>query len=181
MDSVNRLKVPLLRAVQAEGKYPAYYQNYYSYLNPNAGAEDLLNAYRQSTNFWQELGEDKADYAYEKGKWTLKQMLQHIIDTERVFGYRMLLIARESEPQLQGFDHDRYALDAGAEDRNWSAIVAEYLSQRKSIMHLVASFKAEAFRKEGVMGEQRINLAAIAWVIAGHDLHHQRIVRERYL
>ncbi len=124
---------------------------------------------------------EKADYAYAEGKWTLKELLQHCIDTERIMVYRALCIARGEKQSLPGFDENSYAAASNANIRTWEGLVEEMQLVRKSTILMFDSFNEEQLQQRGSANNHPITCNALGFIIAGHFLHHERIVKERYL
>lgn len=127
-----------------------------------------------------DLSEEQAMFRYEPEKWTVKELLVHMADSERVFAYRALRIGRGDETPLPGFDEQSYAATSGANERPLSDIVAELESVRAATSSLLASFDEEALSRRGVANARVVSARALAWVIAGHWAHHDRILSERY-
>ena len=126
------------------------------------------------------LGEEKAGYRYAPGKWSIKQVVGHITDGERVFTYRLLAIARGEKQSLPGFEENDY-VDNGNFDAHPLAELAEGLATtRRATLALMRSLDDEAWQRRGVANNNPISARAIAWVTAGHERHHLNVLRERY-
>ncbi len=168
-------------AAPVPGTYPPYYDNYISLVNE----EDVLTALEQQQSFidhfFNSIDEHKAGYAYAPGKWTLKQLLQHLIDSERIFSYRALTFARKDAASLPGFEENDYAEVSNANVRQWSALCKEMKAVRQSTIALFESFSAENMLSSGIANENPITVVALGYAIAGHVYHHKRIIEERYL
>ncbi len=166
---------------QASITAPDYFNRYISLVD-----EDNLNkAIRKNSKKFRQLlkaiPEKKSGYAYADGKWTLKQLLQHIIDAERIFTYRALWFARQDEQPLSGFDENAWASHADASGREWKEMIDEFRAVRKSTEYLFTSFSDDELRGSGLSGGNLINVTALGYVCVGHVDHHMRIIRERYL
>lgn len=120
-------------------------------------------------------------YSYAPGKWSVKQVVQHVIDTERVMGYRALRFARNDATLLPGFNEDAWAAQATAEERSLADLIVEAAAQRASTKHLFASFNPEMLLRSGIANNASCTTRATGWIIVGHMLHHARIINERYL
>jgi uncharacterized damage-inducible protein DinB len=131
--------------------------------------------------FLQSIPEEKATYAYAEGKWTVKQVLQHLIDTERVFAYRAMAISRGETQSLPGFDENIYAENATAENRSIESLTEEYVTVRKSTILLYKYLTNEGLLRIGTASNHPINANSFAFIIVGHELHHRGIINERYL
>jgi hypothetical protein len=157
---------------------------YHSYLRPVADRDlqQLMDEHLQPlSDSLRGLTEDEWSYAYAPGKWTLKELVQHLIDAERIFSYRALCIAREDPRPLPGFDENAYADNCMANERNGAAILDELNAVVKSTRALFGSFNEKQLAASGVANGAPITVNAVGYIIAGHALHHSRIVRERYL
>jgi hypothetical protein len=136
---------------------------------------------------FEELGSDlssipdeKGDFAYAPGKWTICQLLQHAIDTERIFAYRALCIARGETQPLPGFDENEYARMAGTGKRTPAKLKEEFLTVRQSTLQLFGGFDDAALARCGTANGNPISVHALAYIIVGHWRHHAGILRERY-
>ncbi len=124
---------------------------------------------------------DKADYAYAPGKWTIKELLGHITDTERILVFRLISFARGEEAILPGFDEDAYVKKANFSLRTLDNLCEELLVLRKANMFLFNSLTVEDLDRRGIANHQEMTVRALVFVIAGHIIHHQNIIKERYL
>ena len=120
-------------------------------------------------------------YRYAPGKWTMKDILAHIMDDERVFAYRALRFARHDKTDLAGVDQDRDAEYAGANDRDINDLLEEYRNVRASSISLFKGFSDEAFMRTGKASGYNVSVRALAYLIAGHELHHLNVMMDRYL
>lgn len=128
------------------------------------------------------INEEQSQSRYEPGKWTLREALGHINDTERVFCFRCFWIARAGgESPLPGFDQDVFAAHAGSDARSWASHVEEFRVIRASTMAMLKSLPAEAWSRAGTVSDYRITVRALAYMVAGHAEHHRRILVEKYL
>ena len=125
-------------------------------------------------------GEARGDHRYAPGKWTVKEVVGHLADTERVFAFRALWLGRGDTTPLPGFEQDDWVPLAACGRRGLAEIVEELRRVRAASLALFAGFSDEAWRRRGVAADAEIVVSAFAWVIAGHELHHRRILRERY-
>lgn len=163
------------------GDFPAHFQGYIGKVEIESASE-LIEQYGNTLEaFYTGLPEAKADYAYAPGKWTLKDLLQHIVDTERIMSYRLLRIARKDETPLASFDENSYAEHANTAGRSFSSIKEEFLTVRKSTDLLLKSLQPEQLAHAGVASGNRITANALAYIIFGHMLHHKSVIEERYL
>lgn len=123
---------------------------------------------------------EKHDYRYAEGKWTVKDMLQHIIDTERIFAYRALRIARGDKSHLPGYEQDDYVDPAKANDRSFEDMLEDYKACRASTMALFKSFDEEMLVQIGTASGGPMSARAAGYIIVGHELHHMEVLQERY-
>lgn len=143
---------------------------------------DLLTDAKKSTHvMFSNIPAHKEEYAYEEGKWTIKEVVQHMIDTERVFQYRLIAFARGERQALPGFDQDDYAKLAFANDRILDDLANEFRTVRESTLYIINNLKPEVLDFTGTASNNPITVRAVIYVIAGHEQHHLRILRERYL
>lgn len=164
------------------GEYPEYAIKYLNYL-PND--INLIDHLIQNLNSFiaviESIPENKLLYRYEQSKWTTKEVLLHIIDTERVFTYRALAYARGDETLLPSFQENIYAEHSNANERNITDIIDELKSIRLATISLFKSFSQEQFAIIGKTTETNMSVSALAFLILGHTLHHIQILQEKYL
>ena len=157
---------------------------YHNYIN-QVPEDDLIIAFDKQgaalIRFLGNIPSDKYDYRYAEGKWTIKEVLQHIIDAERVFAYRALRFARKDSTPLPGFDENLFALNAKASDRRWDKLMEELKIVRRSSELLFQSFDEEQLQSNGISSNSPNYVLAIGFIIIGHAMHHQKIIKERYL
>lgn len=127
------------------------------------------------------IPEDKIDYRYAEGKWTVREVLCHMLDAERVFAYRALRFARNDSTVLPSFDENSYAPEANAGGRSMKKIADEFTHVRASTVDLFEGFTEEMLRRHGLAGSNDISVLAYGFAIAGHEAHHRKILQERYL
>ena len=128
-----------------------------------------------------EISEEKETYRYAEGKWTIKEIIGHITDTERIFGYRALCIARGEENPLPGFDENLYSLNANFNNRSLYDLVHEFSVVRESNLVMFRSFDEDAKKRKGIANNNKVSIQALLFMILGHEIHHVKIIRERYL
>jgi uncharacterized damage-inducible protein DinB len=126
------------------------------------------------------LPAERADFAYAPGKWTLREVVAHLADCERVFAYRALSFGRGDVAPLPGFDQEEWQPQAHAGDRPWAELVGELAAVRAATGYLVRSFAPADWLRSGVASDATVTVRALVWVIAGHELHHRRVLAERY-
>ena len=160
-------------------EYPAWAETYIKLVGEDV-VELLEKQAIEFPDFINSLIE-KADYAYAPGKWTIKELIGHIIDTERVFVYRLMCFARGEQHALPGFEEDDYVTNAHFSDRSLLSLSEEFAHLRKSNLYLIKSFTEKELNRSGTASERQITVRAILFVMAGHIIHHVGIIKERYL
>ena len=165
-----------------EGEYAPYTIRYIGLL-PDDGLvlQHLEDNLKSTTAFILSLPEEKLTSRYAEGKWTIKEILVHIIDDERIYAYRALRFARNDKTELPGFEQDDYALHSGANDRDVKDILEEFASVRKATITLFRGLGREALVRSGLADGKVMSVRAAAYHIAGHELRHVNVIRERYL
>jgi hypothetical protein len=157
---------------------------YYGRYIAQAPGDDALEALRETgdslTRLVQGLDETMALHRYAPGKWSVKEVLNHITDGERVFGYRALRFARADQTPLPGFDETTWVPNANSDRRPLAEIVDEFRLVRAASLAMFRSFDAEAILRRGEANGHGISVRALAWIIAGHSRHHENLFRERY-
>lgn len=128
-----------------------------------------------------DLTDQQASSRYEPGKWSVKEVLGHVIDSERVFAYRALRIARNDRTPLAGFEQDDYVASGGFDQREPADLAHEFDHVRSATIDLLAQLSEEAWSRQGVANGFEVSVRALAWIIAGHELHHKTVIRSRYL
>lgn len=163
------------------GTYPPFFETYIEKVEET----NLLDAFRNQGNtidhFFDNIPADLHDYAYAPGKWTMKEMLQHIIDTERIFNYRSLCFARQETASLPGFDENLYAEYSNASARSWESLVGELKAVRKSTNYMYESFTEEMLNHSGIANNKPATALALGYATVGHLYHHVFITETRYL
>jgi hypothetical protein len=162
-------------------RVPEFFHNYIK----QVPEDDLMTAFKNQTSlvvdFLNKIPADKIDYAYAEGKWTIKEMLQHLIDAERVFCYRALRFARKDSTPLPAFDENLFAKNAKADKRNWKDLIEEFKTVRKATEWLYSSFDDEQLNATGVSNNHSNYVLAFGYISIGHTLHHLKVIKERYL
>jgi hypothetical protein len=151
-----------------------------------ATTEDDLNvalatSTRQLKKLLKKIPKKKVDYAYAEGKWTLRELFQHMIDSERVFAFRALWFARNDISPLPGFEENSWAMTSRASSRKWKDMVNEFFLVRASTQAFFESLDDDQLRATGTANNNLMNVGALGFICAGHVLHHIHIIKERYL
>jgi hypothetical protein len=161
--------------------YGAFYHHYVSLAQGEDALQALIHSLIELDDFLAAIPTSKGDYAYAPGKWTVKQLLQHMIDTERVFAYRAMCIARGEKQLLPGFDENEYAAYATAAHINLEELKEELLLMREATIRMYKGFTSEAFLRKGTASGKTITVNALGFIIVGHVLHHMDILHKYYL
>lgn len=161
-------------------EYAPFYQTYIDKVSGDDIHEVLSRYSRASLAFWQQIPEEKGDHAYAPGKWSIKQVLNHISDAERIFAYRALRIARGDETALAGFDENEYADAAKVHHRTLKDLVHEFQSVRAATLSLFQSLGEAELSRLGTANGAAVSPNAIGYIIIGHAQHHEAVARERY-
>jgi len=160
--------------------YPVHFQKYVDQVADNdlfQGFKDQLPVIKE---FLSSVTEERSLYAYAEGKWTLKEVLQHIIDAERIFNYRALAFARKDENSLPSFEENSYADNSNANLRSWQSMSDEFLAVRQTTEMLYESFTGDALQASGIANNNPCTTIAMGFITLGHFAHHKRVVDERY-
>lgn len=164
-----------------QGEYGEYYKKYIDLVDTDDINDALEYGTSQMIKLSNNIPPTKYDYSYGEGKWTTKESLIHLIDTERIFAYRALRFARGDKTELPGFDQDNYVPTAKGHQRSFSAIMKEYKSVRQASISLFKSFDEEMLTQVGLASGNPFSVRALGYIIAGHEIHHRNILKERYL
>lgn len=165
-----------------EGEYSPYAIMYIKLL-PDDGLikKHLKGNFKTTKDFILSIPNEKLQYRYAEKKWTIKEILMHIMDDERIYAYRALRIARNDKTELPGFEQDDYVPYSRANERTLKNIFHEYATIRNATVSLFKSFDEAAFLRTGTANGHIVSVRALAYHIAGHELHHMNIIKERYL
>ena len=165
-----------------KNEYSPYFEQYIQLVDCEKSIIDnLRDSQKEFEIFLRMIPKEKGDFAYAKGKWTLKELIQHIIDTERIFCYRALCFARNDKTSLPGFDQNVFVNNDNANLRNYYDLLDEMDTLRKSTIQLFESFSDEALLRTGVASENEISVRALGYLFSGHQIHHLNVIKERYL
>jgi hypothetical protein len=160
---------------------PAYYQRYVNTLNETDLLEALANTLRNSLTLFASVAEGKESFRYATDKWSVKEVVCHIADCERIFAYRALRFSRRDSTSLAGFNENYYTPNTNASGRSLAQIVDEYKAVRHATVELFKYLTPEMLDFRGTANGSAITARSIGWIIAGHNNHHCNILRERYL
>ena len=162
-------------------RVPSFYHGYIQQVQEDRLSDALQSHQQILLNELKQIPEERWDHRYAEGKWSIKEVVQHIIDAERIFCYRALRFARKDSVELPGFDENLFAANSKSERRTKQDLLEELATVQKSSALLFASFDEEQLQASGVANGKSIYVKAIGFIVVGHGLHHLNVVRERYL
>ncbi len=161
--------------------HPPYFSRYIDLVESDDVRQAFAEQQLQLAAIFNSIPDAKADYAYADGKWTVKQLLQHVIDTERIFAYRALWIARNAPDALPGFDENAFADIADVSNRSLQDLKNEYIAVRSSTNAMFNGFTDEDLQRRGISNTKEVTVNALGFITVGHLTHHYNILKERYL
>lgn len=162
-------------------EFDPYYSHYISLIE----TDDVLSVVRLQPELIQaafsKIPDDRGSFAYAPGKWSIKEMLSHMIDGERIFAYRILRISRGDATPIEGFEQDDYIRNSNANNRPFAEMIKEFDLQRRSNLLLLENISDESWSRMGTASGKPVSSRALAFILAGHVEHHMRILNDRYL
>lgn len=162
-------------------EYAAYYEKYVSRVPEGNILETLNEQITATQKVFGEISEEKSKFRYADGKWSIRELLGHIIDTERVFAYRALRFSRNDKTALPGFEQDDFVPNSNHDNVLLKDLVEEFILVRKSNLKLFASFTDEMWLRIGTASENAMSVRAVVYNLAGHVIHHTNVLKEKYL
>lgn len=173
--------LPALSVARPEpGEYSPYYDRYISLISGTEILATLESQRRQMMLLLSGRDEADGDFRYAPDKWSAKQVLGHVCDTERIFAYRALRIARGDRTPIEGFEQDDYVRNGPFVQLPISDIIDEYIAVRRATLTLLRNLDEPAWTRRGIANKNEVSVRALAYIIAGHELHHRRILEEKY-
>lgn len=162
-------------------EYHLFYANYVQKVPDGDFLRVFQKESKRTEALLADLSEQQWNYRYAAGKWTLKELLVHMMDTERIFTYRLLRIARGDTTPLPGFEQDDYVPISGANERSGASIVVEWEALRNSTLAFFNNLSPAMIERQGTSSGATVSVQALAYMTLGHELHHRAIIKERYL
>ncbi|KIA88236.1 DinB family protein [Kaistella jeonii] len=162
-------------------EFQKYIQRYLDLIPSENWLEELKNSADQTLEIYMKLSEEESNFAYAEGKWTLKELLQHLIDAERIFIYRALRFSRNDQTELSGWDEELYAKEYFLDQVSLKNLMEEFDFLRKSNILFFRNLNQEILSRKGIANKNEISVETIGKLIVGHNIHHLNIIRERYL
>ncbi len=163
------------------GEFDSYYERYVSLVEDGDIISALKNQIAETLRSLGEIDEEKASFRYAEGKWSVRELLGHIIDTERIFAYRALRISRGDRTPIEGYEQDDYIKNAEFDKCALADLAEEFALVRKSNLLMYRGLSETAWRRRGVANDKEVSVRALAYISAGHELYHVSILKERYL
>ena len=165
----------------SSNEYAPYYKPYVASLGSVNLNDALLHSLNATEKLLTDLSEEKLNFRYDKGKWSIKEVLQHIIDAERVLSYRALRFSRNDATEIHGYDENWYVDYSEGDKRTAKDLLEELVFVRKSNIALFNSFTDEMMERTGIANESEFSVRALGFIIAGHHKHHLKVISEKYL
>jgi uncharacterized damage-inducible protein DinB len=164
-----------------ETEYLPYYGKYISLISNSDILTALGTRVNETLDLLRSIPESDGGFRYEPGKWSIKELVGHVIDSERIFAYRALRFARSDQTPLPGYEQDDYIQNASFDYYPLADLAAEFESVRKATLFLFKHLDSEAWKRRGSANDAEVSVRALAFIIAGHELHHMGVLRDRYL
>ena len=161
--------------------FQKYIQRYLDLIPSDDWKHELVISGNNTLDLFRNLTEDQGNFAYAEGKWTLKELLQHLIDAERIFAYRALRFARKDRTELAGWDEEEYAKYYFSAERSLESLVEEFETVRKSSVIFFGNLNETQLSETGIANGNEISVETIGKLVVGHNIHHLNIINERYL
>jgi hypothetical protein len=165
----------------AAGEFADFYRAYVDRVPDGDIRTNLALSIEQTLQLLWRIPLEREDFAYAPGKWTIKEVVGHLIDAERVFAYRALRFGRGDATPLPGFEQDDYVRHGGFTGRTLADLASEFEHLRRANLLLFRHFDEAALARRGVASGREVTVRALIWISAGHELHHADILRERYV
>ena len=164
-----------------DNEYASFYKNYIKTVGTSNLFEILTTSHDKLISAVKNLSEEKLIYRYAEGKWTIKELLQHLTDTERIMCYRALRFSRNDKADLPGFEENWYVENSNGNERKIQDLLNEFALVRKSTIALFKSFTTKMLSTIGTIDGNNMSVRALGFIVTGHQLHHLKVINERYL
>ena len=161
--------------------YPEFYKTYINHLEDKPLLKVLTEVGETAVSFYKNINPEKWRFSYTEGKWTIKEVLGHVIDTERIMAYRALRFARKDITPLPGFEHKDYIKNANYNRRQPDDLIDEFYLVRQSNILLFTGFSIADLEASGTANDGEISVDALGYIISGHELHHRKVIQDKYL
>jgi hypothetical protein len=160
--------------------YPDFYKTYISLLEDKPLLKVLTEMGEAAVSFYKNIDPEKWLFSYSEGKWTIKEVLGHVIDTERIMAYRALRFARKDKTSLPGFEHNDYIKNANYNRRQPDDLIDEFYLVRQSNILLFTGFSIVDMEATGIANDGEISVDALGYIISGHEFHHRKVIQDKY-
>ena len=174
-------KTTTMKTALVNHNFAEYFNNYINLVEDGDILDVLETNKAEFKELFDFLTDEQANYRYAEDKWSIKELLVHMIDTERVFCYRALSIARNDKTDLPGYDHDEYVRNSDADNRSLCDISRDFYAVREATIHLFKSFNSAMLEREGSANKNPLTVTSIGYIIVGHANHHLKVLEEKYL
>ncbi len=161
--------------------FEKYIQRYLDLIPSENWLEEMELVGSETELFYESLSEEEANFAYSEGKWSLKVLLQHLIETEQVFSYRALRFSKNDATELSGFDEEMFAKESNASKISLGELIEEFRCVRKMSVLFFQNLKFEILQRKGIADGNKLSVETIAKMIIGHNIHHLNVIKDRYL
>ncbi len=165
----------------AADEYFSYYGGYVSLVGSGNLLQTLYLRLNEAKSFYSSIESAKSLFRYADNKWSVREVLGHIIDTERIMSYRALSFARGDANALPGMDQDEFMKHSNFDERDWNGMIDEFISLRRANILMFENLPDDAWDRRGVASDHEITVRALGYIVAGHEIHHSRVVADRYL
>ncbi|MGV6845296.1 MAG: DinB family protein [Lutibacter sp.] len=162
-------------------EFAPFYKDYIYSLGTVGLFEILTVSHQNILKTLTNLPEEKLNYSYTTGKWSIKEILQHLIDAERILSYRALRFSRNDQTEIPGYNEDFYVKNSNGKTRNIESLLKEFTLVRNATIALFESFSVEMLTNIGVANNSNMSVRALGFIIAGHQMHHLKVIKEKYL
>jgi uncharacterized damage-inducible protein DinB len=170
-----------MKQMLESNEYASYYSTYVDLVPEGDMISILMHQMEETEDIIKDLTEQQAHFSYGVGKWSIKEVIGHIADTERIMGYRLLSFARGEKAELPGYDDNDYVRNASFNGLSLQDLLENFQITRKSTLQLIKSLPSEAFLRRGKANGSEVSVRALVYIIAGHELHHRNLIKERYM
>ena len=164
-----------------DNEIPEFYRPYMNFVDEKPIVEQMQDSAREFQEVTNSIGDERKDFRYDDGKWTVRQLLGHVADTERIMQYRAMRFARKDKTDLPGFEENDYAQTNDISGRSIQNLTDEFLNLRQSTIDLFESFGVDVYDRLGTANGLPMTVNALACIIVGHQRHHLNVLKERYL
>ena len=158
-----------------------YFDRYIALSTSTDIEETLVDSHNHFVQLIQSLSDEQMNFAYQEDKWTIKDIVQHLIDTERIFVYRALRFARNDKTELPGYDHESFANHTNSEEKHKDQLLKEFVSVHRATILFFTNLTSEALNRMGIASGEKMSVNQIVHIIAGHTHHHLSVMEEKYL